>query len=261
LKRTVRNISYFGLLLLYFSTFSPSLFAQPAGMPILTQSDRQVTLSITGGYFQKNINGITYNSPRYLLKGILGLVGFLDLFAEVGVAKVTLDISDGTQARLDGKYQLAYGGGLNIRYFHLPRYRFSLFISGQIFRFVANPSSRNSRILGNTEVLQVVELKYDWREVSLNTGFVKGWGVANFYIGLNAKIIQRLETKIDKIIVNGGGDSSSSQSGEYLSGLESRPFIGLDLKLPSKLTVSLELLARNRSDFVFYIGLSQTGSP
>ncbi|MFQ6113149.1 MAG: hypothetical protein ACE5NG_03555 [bacterium] len=260
LKRKAHNLSFFVHIVLFLSTLSASLSAQPAGIPILTQSHRELTVGISGGYFRKDIDGITYTSPRYLVKGVLGLGGFLDLFAEVGVARVTLEMPDG-QANLSSKYQIAYGVGLNVRYFSLPRYRFSLFVSGQMIRFTSNPSSANLRFLADTEVLQVLELKYDWREASLNTGLTKAWGVVNFYLGVNAKIIQRLETKIDKIVIDEGSESVVRQTGEYLSGLETSPFIGLDFSLPSRLTLSLEVVGRNRSDFAFYLGLSQTGKP
>ncbi|MFQ5863948.1 MAG: hypothetical protein ACE5IW_01835 [bacterium] len=243
------------------STFSPNLSAQPAGIPILTSSHRKFTVSITGGYFRKNIHGITYDSPRLLFKGNFGLVSFLDLFAEVGAAKITITIPGGTPTRLDGKYQIAYGAGLNIRCFNLPRHHFSIFINGQLFRFTSNPTSKDSKLVANNEVLQVLELRYDWREASLNTGFTKGWGVVKFYVGVNAKIVQRLETKIDKIVFDGVSESVFTQTGEYSSGLETSPFIGLDFDLPSRLTLSLEMVGRNGSDFAFYLGLSQTGKP
>lgn len=235
--------------------------AQPTGIPIFTQSHREITVSITGGYFRKNIHGIEYNSPRYILKGILGLARFLDIFGEIGVAKVTLVMPDDTQSNLESKYQMAFGAGINIRLLYIPRYRFSLFISGQLFRFTSKPSSENVSFLAGSQVVQVLELKYDWRDALFNAGLTKDWGVVNFYCGLHAKTIQRLETRIDKIIINGGDESETKQTGEYLSGLETSPFIGLDLNLPSQLKLSLEITGRNRSDFAFYIGLSQTGKP
>ncbi len=261
MKRSIRNISLLLFLMLSLLTFSSSLTGQPAGMPIFSNSHREVTLSINGGYVQKNINGVTYTSPRYLLKGILGLEHFVDLFAEVGFAKVFVDPPKSDQPNLEGKYQMALGGGLSIRLLNLPRYRFSLFINGQIFRFTNSPSSETTRPVANTELTEVLELKYDWREASLNAGVTKGLGAVNAYVGLNAKLIQRLETKIFKIIIEGGGESVSKQTGEYLSGVKIGPFFGLDFSLPSRLKLSLELTGRKRSDFAFYLGISQTGKP
>jgi hypothetical protein len=237
------------------------LWAQPVGSPILTQSHKEFTVSLLGGYVRKNIERIQNNSPRYLLRTAYGLAEFIDLFVDVGFTKVSLVTLDEDITNFEGKYNLAYGGGIKIRLLNIRPYRFSIFTSGQVFRFITTPSSEELLTIGGGEISKIRELHYDWRELQINLGTTKGWGVVRLYSGLNAKFIQRLETQVEKIVVNGIGESENSQNGEYLSGLETSPFAGVDFNLPSRYKLSFEIVGRNRSDLAFYIGISQTGQP
>ncbi|MFQ5770471.1 MAG: hypothetical protein ACE5HX_08050 [bacterium] len=170
-------------------------------------------------------------------------------------------MSDKSRLDFKDKYHLAFGAGIILRYFYNERMRFSLFFSGQIFRFTSNPSLEMRQNFAGIEVKQVLALKYDWREVNFNLGFFKGMGFVNLFSGMHAELIQRFETKINKNIIAGGTDSENIQSGEYKSGLQMNPFLGIDLKLPARCALSLEIIGRNKSDFVFNIGISQTGKP
>lgn len=261
MKKIFKKLSYWNFLLLVLSTLSKATLAQPAGSPVFTRSHKEFSVSLNGGYVSKNIYGIKNNSSRILLKTVLGLAGFWDIFAEAGIAKVTLVTPDKSLSNLVGKYKLAYGGGISVRVFDFPRYRFSFFTQGQVFRFTANPSSEQLKTIGGSEVSQILEFQYDWREAQFNAGITKGLGNAIIYSGANVKIIQRLETKIAKLVVPEVGESEAKQKGEYLSGLEINPFIGVDFNLPSRFKFSFEIIGQNSSDLTIYIGISQTGKP
>lgn len=248
---------------LYFTILAVPqvLFAQPIGSPILTQTHKEFTVSLLGGYVHKNIQGITDNSPRYLIKTVYGLADFIDLFVDAGFAKVDLVMPNEDIATFKGKYNFAYGGGLKIRLLNIRPYRFSIFTSGQVLRFITTPSSEELLTIAGGNILKIRALRYDWREFQINLGVTKGWAVMSLYSGFNAKFIQRLETQVEKIVVDGIGESETSQNGEYLSGLETSPFVGVDFNLPSRYKLSFEIVGQNLSDLAFYIGISQTGKP
>ena len=260
LKSRFGKYCFLGLLILFKINSLPDLLAQPAGMPVFSNSHKQFTISLTGGYFRKNIEGFTHNSPRFLFKTVLGLGRFLDIFGEVGTAKVTL-VRPG-ETNLESKYRLAYGGGINIRFLYFSRSRFSLFFNSQVFRFKSNPSAESEGILGGAKILNVLEFQYDWREVQFNMGFTKRWGNISIYSGANSKLIQRYETKINRVIFAGGNEPDPRlQTNEYLSGFEMNPFLGVDFNLPPRTKFSVELVGRSTSDLVISVGISQTGKP
>ncbi len=235
--------------------------AQPAGSPVFSQSHREFTFSFNGGYLRKNIYGVHNDSPRLLVKSLFGLAKFVDVFGEIGFVKLNLTTSGESQFTFKDKYHLAFGGGITLRYLNFKRIRFSLFVSGRIFRFTSNPSSEKIANISSSEIEQSLEMRYDWREVTFNSGFIKGLGFANIFSGIQGKLIQRHETKISKFIIAGGVDSENQTFGEYKSGLQISPFWGIDILLPSRFTISLELIAISKTDFNINVGISQTGKP
>jgi len=245
--------------LIFFSILggAEKLNAQPAGVPIYTESNREFTISLDGGFFTKKIFGIKNESRRFFLKGSYGLSSYLDFYGLFGLTNLSLTLADSARTVLDDGFKAAYGGGLSLRILVFERMQMSLFFNGQLIRFISKPASESTLGFGT----QVVQLNYDWREANLTFGLTKKIGAANFYGGINTKIIQRFETKIDKLVFSGQTTAGNQVKGKFNSGLLTSPLFGLDLNLPSRLKISLEISANNESDFAVYFGLSQTGKP
>ena len=246
-------------ILIFFSILSSAgeLIAQPAGAPIYTESNGEFTISLDGGFFTKKIFNIKNESRRFFLKGSYGLSSKLDIYGLFGLTNLSLTLADSARTLLDDGFKIAYGGGLSLQILNFESLQTSLFFNGQMIRFISKPASES--ILGfGTQILQ---FNYDWREANLTFGLTKKIGAANFYGGINAKIIQRYETKIDKLVFSGQNTTENRVTGWYTSGLLMSPLFGLDLHLPSRLKFSLELSANSETDFAVYFGLSQTGKP
>ncbi len=237
------------------------LAAQPIGGPALSNSHREFTLSFSGGYVKKEIFGVENQSTRFLAKGILGFANHFDIFLEIGAANLALELSGDAPLNLEDKYRLALGGGFTLRYLRIQPVRTSFFLKGQIFRTTSEPSARTTTMLAGLPVTQLLVLKYDWREAVFSSGFVKEIGVMNFFAGARGSLTQRLETKISSTGIAGDSGSEIRETGEYRSGFETQPFLGVEFKLPARYLFSCEISGRSASDFAFYIGISQTGRP
>ena len=248
-----------GCSLIFFSILgvTKNLYAQPAGGPIHTESNNEFTISLDGGFFTKKIFGIKNESRRFFLKGSFGLNRNLDFYGIFGLTNLRLTLADSARTVLDDGFKVAYGGGLSLQILNFERLQMSLFFNGQMIRFISKPASESTVGFGS----QVLELNYDWRETNLTFGVTKRIGAANFYGGINTKIIRRFETKIVKLIFSGQNTTVTREKGMYTSGLLMSPLFGLDLNLPSRLKFSLELSANDESDFAVYFGVSQTGKP
>jgi len=245
--------------LIFFSILgvARNLYAQPAGIPIHTESNNEFTISLDGGFFTKKIFRIKNESRRFFLKGSFGLSKNLDFYGIFGLTNLSLTLADSARTVLDDGFKVAYGGGVSLKILNFESLQTSLFFNGQMIRFISKPASESTVGFGS----QVLELNYDWRETNLTFGLTKKIGAANFYGGINTKIIQRFETKINKFVVSGQNSTETREKGEYTSGPLMSPLFGLDLNLPSRLKFSLELSANDESDFAVYFGLSQTGKP
>ncbi|MCH8018683.1 hypothetical protein IH785_02410 [candidate division KSB1 bacterium] len=246
-------------ILIFFSILSSAgeLIAQPAGAPIYTESNGEFTISLDGGFFTKKIFKIKNESRRFFLKGSYGLSSKLDIYGLFGLTNLSLTLADSARTLLDDGFKIAYGGGLSLQILNFESLQTSLFFNGQMIRFISKPASESTLGFGS----QILQFNYDWRETNLTFGLTKKIGAANFYGGINTKIIRRFETKIDKLVFSGQNTTVTREKGKYTSGLLMSPLFGLDLNLPSRLKFSLELSANDESDFAVYFGLSQTGKP
>lgn len=250
------------LLLLIATTASQQeAFGQPLGAPMLTNSHREFTLSVNGGYFQKEIYGVENRSKRFLVKGILGVANSLDLFVDIGASKLSLNMSGTTPIELDDKYRLAYGAGFALRLLQIQSAGFSLFTNAQVFRTTNQPATTMQSSLAGIPVTQSLTLKYDWREATFSGGFVEEIGFVNFVGGVRGSLIHRRETKITANSIEGEPGAETREKGEYRSGFRANPFFGLEFKLPARYLLSCEIAGRRSTDYGFYIGISQTGKP
>jgi hypothetical protein len=240
---------------------SQEILSQPIGAPILTQTQKVFTLSFNTTWFRNDIAGVRNTSSRFLFKGIYGLGDRLDIYGEVGLVKLALRVPQVDPPNFNDKYRLAFGGGFTYRFLTMSAIPTSLFVSGQLFRFTSNPTSERNLLLGGSDVSQIVEFQYDWRELHTSVGFIERLGNFKIYGGFNGKLVQRKETRIGRSVIGGFAGPDAVTKGEYLSGPQIHPFMGIDIMLPSRLFLSAEVLARSRSDFLINVGISQTGKP
>ncbi|MFQ5677527.1 MAG: hypothetical protein ACE5G1_16680 [bacterium] len=234
--------------------------AQPVGGPIFSNGEKELTIGVDGGHFSKKIFGTENDSRRFFLKGSYG-IGRLDFFGLVGIVNMELTLADSAQTVLDDGYRIAYGGGATLQLLQFEKLQASLFLTGQFFRFISKPAAEILLSFGGAPASQVLELNYDWREADLSGGISKRIKSIIFYLGASAKIIQRFETKTEKLVFSGQSGVESMEKGEFNSGVLLSPLAGLDIHLPSRLKISMEITARNEQDFAFYLGISQTGKP
>lgn len=255
------RIVWHGLLFFTILGLVESAEAQPAGGPIFSNGENKLTIGIDGGQFSKKIFGTKNNSRRFFLRGCYGVTGRLDFFGLLGFVNMELTLADSAQTVLDDGYRIAYGGGLTFRVLQFESLQASLFLTGQIFRFVSKPSVETLLSFGGAPASQVLQLNYDWREADFSGGFSKQIKSMVFYVGVSAKIIQRFETKIDKLVFSGQSGVESTEKGKFSSGVLLSPLAGLDWHLPSRLKISMEITANNEQDFAIYFGISQAGKP
>lgn len=247
--------------LIFFSIFDrvESLKAQHVGGAIFPGNTDRFAVSVDAGHFTKKIFGIKNDSRRFFLRGSYGIGDRLDFFGRVGLIRLKLTLSDSARTVLDDGFRVAYGGGLTLRILDLERLNASLFLSGQAFRVISKPDFEESLSYAGNLATQVLQLEYDWREANFTFGLTKRFKSVHFYTGVNAKIIQRFETKIDKLVFSGQSALENRENGKYNSGTLISPLVGVGFNLPSRLKFSLELAANNETDFSFYVSLSQTG--
>ncbi len=234
--------------------------AQPAGAPILSNSDNEFTLSAIGGYTTKTIFGVQNTYRSYWLKTFYGLSSRFDIFGQLGVLKLKLDSGDGLELR-DNRRRVAYGGGLTWKVLSLQTARIGLLASGQVIRFKSTPGFEELIPVSGSELFQVTELEYDWRELNFNFGLSKEFEMAHFYAGANLKFIVRDEFRENRLLLNNSSVSFSRTFSKYRSGAVWQPMLGLEVNLPSRIKLNFEFMGTREQDFMFYFGVSQTGSP
>jgi len=261
LKNILQNFYWWGTILFCILSFSYDVHAQSGFASVLTAGNKELTVSVNGSYFTRAIAGIDNSSKGLHLKALYGLVKNIDVWASVGLVDLTLNHVDSTGLTLRDNTNLSYGAGLNVKFVTIRRAGL-WFVTGVSYRrFVATAKKQNSLFIGNSEVRQALELRYDWQIFNANIGMVKQFTFMNFYAGLNLRQINRPETKSNKLTFGSESVPSGVVTGEYKSGVIVSPALGVDFKFESRIKLSLGLTVNSRSDYTFSVGISQTGKP
>jgi len=235
--------------------------AQPLASPALTQSCRQLTVGFSATLDRRAIGSAEQSSPRLLLQALYGPFEGLGLFGEIGLANLSLQPHDASQSNLTGSYRLALGGGVAVRLHAFKRVGVFVHTGGRFFWFRNQPSARSSTNVAGTEFVRTLRLNYEWREADGYLGLAKALRAVYVYAGLSGNVVSRPERKSQSVWVDGSLQSEVSERGAYQSGLRWLPYVGLDVSLPARLNLNVELRFRNSEDFKVNIGISQTGAP
>jgi len=247
------------IVLLFLQFFSGYAQAQPAGVPLLSGSAKEFTLSAIGGYYTKSIYGVQNTYRSYSFKAAYGLSGNFDIFGHIGVLKLNLNAGD--SLKLNDKRRVAYGGGFTWKILSLQAARLGVMVGGQVLRFKTKPDFQERLPVSGSELYQVTALEYDWRELNFNFCLSKEFDIAHFYAGGNLKYIIRDEFRENKLLLNGSNVSFARTFSKYRSGALWQPMLGLEVNLPSRLKLSFEITGTAEEDYMVFIGVSQTGSP
>ena len=261
MKNILQKFYWWGTILFCILSVSYNAYAQSGFAPVLVASSREITVSVNGSYFNRTISSIDNSSKGLHLEALYGLVKNIDVWASVGLVDLTLDHVDSTDLTLRDNANLSYGAGLNVKFVTI-KHAGLWFLAGVRYRrFVTTAKKQNSLFVGNSEVKQALELRYDWQIFSANFGMVKQFTFMNFYAGLNLMQINRPETKRNKLTFGNESVPSSVETGEYKSGVIVSPAFGVDVKFESRIKLSFGLTVNSRSDYMFSVGISQTGKP
>lgn len=251
-----RAVTVFGICI--FSLIPFAMRAQQASGPLSIKQENQFAVTLNAGQFQRTIAGMENKAARFFLKAGYSLTDRLDLFAQAGVTKLELQSGE---LLFQDKLRPIYGIGVNFRPLLVNTFRTALLINGQLLRFVSRPQAESASTISGSQVTEVDEFKYDWREAVLNLGLVKEWNRVNLYGGVNVRFIQREETRTESLILNENPGAETRTSTTFQSGAIVTPQVGMELLLPSRIILSLEIAANHDSDYVFFVGLSQIGKP
>ena len=262
MKNILQKFYWWGTILFCILSLSYDVHAQSGLAPVLVASSKELlTVSVNGSYFTRTISGIDNSSKGLHLEALYGLVKNIDVWASVGLVDLTLNHVDSTNLTLRNNANLSYGAGLNVKFVTIKRTGLWFVAGASYTRFVATAKKQNSLFVGNSEVKQAFELRYDWQIFNANFGMLKQFTFMNFYAGLNFWQINRPETKRTRLTFGSESVPSSVETGEYKSGIIVSPAFGVDFNFESRIKLSLGLTVNSRSDYMFSLGISQAGKP
>jgi len=261
LEKTLQKFRWWLSILFCILNFSGQAGAQHGPQPIFVSGHKELTVSLGGDFFSRNIAGVENRLQGYRLEASYGGGSKLDIWASLGLVRLTLDGVDSTQMTLADGHKVGYGGGLNYRFFRLRRSQLSFVGSFSFYRFVASPSIEETILVANTKVLQIQELTYDWREWNASFGMARRLGRVDLYAGVNFRYTDRPEKKRSRLVFGSDAVETGEVAGTYQSGLIVSPALVLDVNFAARLKLSVAVVARNRSDYLLRVGLSQTGRP
>jgi hypothetical protein len=236
------------------------LLAQSAGLPLLSNGQGEITLSVAAGRSQRTVADFPTTSRLLYARAVLGLGGWLDLYSAAGLQDLRMELPDAGISEAAADMSLAYALGVNARFASFPRMGAAFVASVALWRSqpaisVEVPSG------GATGFRRHVRLDYDWREAVGSLNLLKTIGVTRWYVGTGGYFIQRLEKRWTVSHTPVGDVHGPVTRGEFRSGFVPQLQAGLDIGLPQGFAFSLAAHGRDRNNFALMVGFSQTGSP
>ena len=194
-------------------------------------------------------------SRRYLVKAGVGLTSWLDLFARGGAAHLEIPLEE---ERYVGEDKFAWGAGARAALWRLPRWQLELFASGQILSFRTR-GRVEQEITTSPEIwTRRLDTKYIWWEYGGALGVKARRGVVSPYLGVDISYIEGEKITHQHNLFSYGSVDAGRSSAEFSSeDLVVNGFGGLDIRLPLRYQLSLELRGTSRDRVSFTLGISQ----
>jgi hypothetical protein len=164
---------------------------------------------------------------------------------------------------LDGRHfvgedKFAWGAGGRAALWRLPRWQLELFASGQILSFHTR-GRVDQEVTTSPEVwTRRLETKYIWWEYGGALGLTVRRGVLSPYLGVDVSYVEGEKITRQYNLFSYGTVDAGRSSAEYSSeDAVFSGFGGLDIRLPLRYQLSLELRGTSRDRVSFTLGLSQ----
>ena len=230
--------------------------AYTVGNPIEAAGPGRLAVSAEYEYRQcdlPDVDGI--ESGRYLVKAGIGLTSWLDLFAKGGTAHMEIPLEG---EPFVGEDKFAWGAGARATLWSLPKWRLELFSSGQILSFHTR-GRVDQEITTSPEVwIRRLDTKYIWWEYGGALGVKVRRGVLSPYLGIDVSYIEGEKITHQYNLFSYGSVNAGRSSAEFSSeDAVISGFGGLDIHLPLRYRMSLELRGTSRDRVSFTLGLSQ----
>ena len=234
--------------------------AQIVGNPIEVRGAREWTVGLHVNYARQDIDSLLTTSKRLLVRSTWGLTPHLDFYLTAGA--VQLDISTGEPQFSDyaGAAAFAYGAGFNFALQRISTERpVGVWLGGHILRFPSNGSFIESLTSTESGIYREFEMTYDWLEIQGSLGLIVPVGRFHFYASFVTVSITRRDTKAEYLIAGDSKTLNGEDRAKYRSGLMNAALAGIELTLPGRHAVTVELMYRNKKDYRVMAGICQTG--
>jgi len=252
----MRRLSYLAAAAGFLLITAVSAGAYTVGNPIEAAGPGRLAVSAEYEYQKRDLPDVDLiESRRYLVKAGIGLTSWLDVFAKGGAAHLEIPLEG---EPFVGEDKFAWGAGARATLWHLPKWQLELFSSGQILSFHTR-GRVDQEITTSPEVwTRRLDTKYIWWEYGGALGLKVRRGVLSPYLGVDVSYIEGEKITHQHNLFSYGSVDAGRSSAEFSS--EDAVFTGfggLDIRLPLRYQLSLELRGTSRDRVSFTLGLSQ----
>jgi hypothetical protein len=252
----MRRIAYLAAAGWFLLMVAATAGAYTVGNPVEATGSGKLAVSAEYEYQEHQLPDVSdIESTRYLVKAGIGLTSWLDLFAKGGAAHLEIPLEGD---RFIGEDKFAWGAGARATLWRLPRWHLEIFSSGQILSFHTN-GRIDQEITTSPEVwTRRLDTKYVWWEYGGALGLKVRRGVLSPYLGVDVSYVEGEKITRQYNLFSYGSVYAGQSSAEFSSeDVVFSGFGGLDILLPLRYRLSLELRGKSRDQISFTIGMSQ----
>ncbi|KAA3657786.1 MAG: hypothetical protein DWQ10_12515 [Calditrichaeota bacterium] len=253
------RIKIFGFFLLFCTTLQA--FAQSTSLPLLSNGKTEFSLTTQAGFSESYANDDRVRLFGAYMRFGIGFHQLFDIYALIGTSKQNIRYSDTSLSDFDSDLARSMGGGIAIK---LPYYfpgKIQLATSGQLVLFAPTGTTYSNSTVPNTDYRKRHDFEYEWQHVQLSLFAARKFQQYEFFIG-GEYIMDIIDFKHDLTLESEEGNFYLSRSrGNYLQ--ENRPnaSVGVNIALPGRHYLGIELKAGMQRDMAIFIAIGQTGKP
>lgn len=234
------------------------VLAQMAGNPVGSQGG-EWSMGLSTSILKHDIGDYSTESQRHVLKSTWSILPFMDFYVLAGGVGLKMESSDQALEPYKGNFRIGMGTGFNMNLLDDKTAGFGLWVDGHVFRFTSQGSYKELQMIHGNSYDREHKLYYDWREFRCNAGITIPVKRVKFYAAGSLMNIWRKDIKKEYLDDGETQTYLGEKKDEYKSGNWTGGLAGIEISLPDRYQLSVEVLGFNKKNYQIMVGISQVG--
>ncbi len=251
---------FFLLMLLIAPGPGSSLLAQSTGIPLLSNGNSELALSVQAGVANLMVNDDRHRVFTAVARPAFAVASWMDVYAYLGLVRQNVEFGDPLRADFKGNASVLYGAGVTLQLPWRGPGRSRIYAGTQMAFFAPGGTSYENLNAQNDGLRRIRNTTYEWRQFQSSLFLAYPLNKVEFFMGLelilrNIRTVTTVQLQQEQSVV-----PVNRTALPYLEQTLVAPSMGFNVRLPHRHQLGVQLRGLGSGDYGLFIGLSQTGT-